>query len=46
MLVLADADGLGVNFNELGQRILQAVGYADGSARGKIEVGILFARQL
>ncbi len=39
MLILANANGLGVDLNQLGQWILQAAGNGDRTAQGHIEVG-------
>ena len=44
MLILADADGLRVDLDQLGQRVLQAARDGDGSADGQVEVGKLLAR--
>ena len=44
MLILADADGLGVELDQLGQRVLQAARDGDGSADGEVEIGELLAR--
>ena len=46
VLVLADADRLGVDLHQLGQRILQAPGDRDRAAHGEVEVGELLARDL
>ena len=46
MLVLAHADGLGRNLDELCQRVLQATTQAHGAAHGDIQIGILLAREL
>ena len=46
VLVLADADGLGVDLDQLGQRVLQAAGDGDGAAHGEVEVGELLARDV
>ena len=39
MLVLADADRLGIDLDQFGQGILQAAGDGDGTADGDVEVG-------
>ncbi|KCB33957.1 hypothetical protein L543_2294 [Bordetella hinzii L60] len=39
MLVLAHADGLGVDLDQLGQRILQAAGDGHRAAQGHVQVG-------
>ena len=44
MLVLADADGLRVDLDELGERILQPARDGDGPADGEVEVGKLLPR--
>ena len=44
VLILADADGLGVELDQFGQRVLQAARDGDGAADGEIEVGKLLAR--
>ena len=41
MLVLAHADGLRVNLDELGERVLQAARDGDGAAHGHVVVGQL-----
>ena len=46
VLVLAHADGLGRNLDELRQRVLQAAAQAHGAAHGDVQVGILLAREL
>ena len=46
MLVLAHADGLGRNLDELCQRVLQAAAQAHGAAHGDVQVGILLACEL
>ena len=43
VLVLADADGLGIDLDQFGERILQAACDGDGSANGEVEVGKLLA---
>ena len=43
VLVLADADGLGVHLDQLRQRVLEAAGNRDGAAHGEVEVGELLA---
>ena len=46
VLVLPDADRLGVDLHELGQRILQAARDRDGAAHGEVEIGELLARDV
>ena len=46
MLILADADGFGINLDQFGERILQAARDGDGSANGEIEIGKLLARNV
>ena len=46
MLVLAHADGLGRNLDELCQRVLQAAAQAHGAAHGDVQVGIFLAGEL
>ena len=46
VLVLADADALGVDLHQLGQRVLQAARDRDGAAHGDVEVRELLARDL
>ena len=41
VLILAHADGLRVDFDELGERVLQAAGNGDGAAYGHVVVGQL-----
>jgi hypothetical protein len=43
VLVLANADGLGVNLDQFRERLLQAACDGDGSANGQVEVGELLA---
>jgi hypothetical protein len=43
VLVLADADALGVDLDQLGQRVLQAAGDAGGAAQAHVDVGQLLA---
>ena len=43
MLILADADGFGIDFDQLGERVLQAAGDGDGAADGEVEIGELLA---
>ena len=38
VLILADADGFGINFDEFGERILQATRDGDGAADSEIEI--------
>ena len=46
VLVLAHADGLGRNLDELCQRVLQAAAQAHGATHGDVQVGILLAGEL
>jgi hypothetical protein len=46
MLVLADADGLRVDLDQLGERILQASSNGNGTADGDVQVGKFLGRQL
>ena len=46
VLVLAHADGLGRNLDELRQRVLQAAAQAHGAAHGDVQVGIFLAGEL
>ena len=46
VLVLADADALGVDLHQLGQRILQAARDGDGAAQAHVQVGQLLAGEL
>ena len=46
VLILADADGLGIDLDEFGERVLQAAGDGDGAAHGEVEVGKLLARDV
>ena len=46
VLVLADADALGIDLHQLGERILQAARDADRAAHREVEVGELFARDV
>src|SRR5690606_40501332 len=39
VLVLADADGLGIDLHQLGQRVLQAAGDGHGTAQRHVQVG-------
>ncbi len=41
MLVLADADGFGIDLDEFGERVLEAAGDGDGAAHGEVEIGKL-----
>ncbi len=43
VLILSDTDGLGVELDQLGQRILQAARDGDGSSNGQVEIGELLA---
>ena len=45
VLVLAHADGLGRNLDELCQRVLQAAAQAHGATHGDVQVGIFLARE-
>ena len=46
VLVLAHADGLGRNLDELCQRVLQAAAQAHGATHGDVQVGIFLAGEL
>ena len=46
VLILADADGFGIDLHQLGQRVLQAAGDGDGAAHGEVEVRELLARDV
>ena len=46
VLVLADADALGIDLHQLGERILQAARDGDRAAHGEVEVGELLARDV
>ena len=46
MLVLADADGLGVDLDQLGQRVLQAACDGHGAAQVDVKLGELLGGQL
>ena len=46
VLVLANADGLGRNLDELCQRVLQAAAQAHGATHGDVQVGIFLAGEL
>ena len=46
VLVLAHADGLGRNLDELCQRVLQATTQAHGTAYGDIQIGVFLAGEL
>ena len=46
VLVLAHADGLRRNLDELRERVLQAASQTHGAARGDVEIGVLLAREL
>ena len=46
VLVLADADRLRVDLDELGERVLQAVRDRDGAAQRQVVVGVLRRREL
>ena len=45
MLVLADSDGLGIDLDQLGQRVLQPMRDADRAADGDIQLGIFVSGQ-
>ena len=45
VLILAHADGFGVDFHQFGQRVLQAAGDGNRAAQGYIQLGKLFGRQ-
>ena len=46
VLVLADADRLGIDLDQFGERVLQAARNGDGAAHGEIEIGKLLARDV
>ena len=46
VLILADADGLGVELDQFGQRVLQAARDGDGAADGQVEIRKLLARDI
>ena len=46
MLILADADGLGLDLDQLRQRVLQAAGNRGSATQGNVEIGELLGRQL
>ena len=46
VLVLAHADGLGVDLHQLCQRVLQAAGDGNGAAQGNVKLRELLGRQL
>ena len=46
MLVLADADGFGINLDRFGQGVLNTAGNGDGAPDGDIQIGQLFAGQV
>ena len=46
MLVLADANGLGIDFDQFCQRVLQTPGNGNGGAQGYIVLGKFLRRQL
>ena len=46
VLVLAHADGLGRNLDELCQRVLQAAAQAHGATHGDVQIGILLTGEL
>ena len=43
VLILADADGFGVDFDEFGEGILEAAGDGDGAADGEVKIRELLA---
>ncbi len=43
VLVLSNADGFGIDFDEFSERILEASGDGDGSTDGEVEIGEFFA---
>ena len=45
VLVLADADGLGIDLHQFGEGVLQAPGDGDGAAQGHVQVGEFLRRQ-
>ena len=46
MLILTDADGLGLDFDQLGQRILQTARNRDGRAFGDVKIGEFLSPEL
>ena len=46
VLILADADRLGIDLDQFGQRVLQAARDGDGAAHGQVEIGKLLARDV
>ena len=46
MLILSHADGFGVNFHQLRQRVLQPPGNGNRAAEGQVKLGELLCRQL
>ena len=46
VLILTHADGLGLDFHQLGKGVLQTAGDGHGRAQGQVEVGHLLCRQL
>ncbi|KGE04476.1 hypothetical protein HRUBRA_00941 [Pseudohaliea rubra DSM 19751] len=46
MLVLAHADGFGLDLHQFGERVLQAPGDGDGAPEGHIQIGEFLRRQL
>jgi hypothetical protein len=45
VLVLADADALGIDLDQFGQRVLQAAGDGYGAAQGYVDIGKFLRRQ-
>src|SRR5207237_2174496 len=41
VLILTDADGLGVDLNQFGQRVLETASDGDGAPHGEVQVGEL-----
>ena len=46
VLILADSDRLGIDLDQLGERVLQPAGNGNGAAHGEIEIGKLLPRNL
>ena len=46
VLILADADGLWIDFDQFSQRVLQAACDGDGAAHGEVEIGELLPRDI
>jgi hypothetical protein len=46
VLILTDADGFGINLDELGKRVLKTAGNRDGSPNGEVKVRKLLASDI